>query len=90
MDTGSLYHVSKVRMAWMFVAWVAIAVSPAVASATGFKTTGSMNVARDGQTATLLANGEVLVAGGENNTAGFSPAQRCSTPQQANGHSRAI
>lgn len=80
MDTGSLYHVSKVRMAWMFVAWVAIAVSPAVASATGFKTTGSMNVARDGQTATLLANGEVLVAGGENNTAGFLASSEVFNP----------
>jgi N-acetylneuraminic acid mutarotase len=29
-------------------------------------TTGSLNVARDNRTATLLANGEVLVAGGTN------------------------
>jgi hypothetical protein len=67
-------------MAWMFVAWVAIAASPAVASSAGFKATGSMNVARDGQTATLLANGEVLVAGGENDTTGFLASSEVYNP----------
>ena len=80
MDTSSLYHVSKVQMVWMFVAWVAIAASPVVASSAGFKTTGSMNVARDGQTATLLTNGEVLVAGGLNFTTGFLASSEVFNP----------
>ena len=49
---------------------VAIAAIPAFASGT-FQNTGSLNVARIDHTATLLANGEVLVAGGDNNTTGY-------------------
>ncbi len=45
--------------------------TPALAGSGSFSTTGSMNVARDGQTATLLQNGEVLVVGGYNYTTGF-------------------
>ncbi len=53
---------------------IALAVStaaPTLAGSGNFNTTGSMNVARDGQTATLLSNGEVLVTGGFNFTSGF-------------------
>ncbi len=44
--------------------------TPAIAGNGNFSTTGSMNFARDGQTATLLQNGEVLVTGGFNFTNG--------------------
>ena len=44
---------------------VGITAMPAFASGTCQKT-GSMNVARIGHTATLLSNGDVLVAGGDN------------------------
>src|SRR3974377_1402036 len=50
---------------------VATTVTPALASGT-FQRTGSMNVARYAHTATLLANGEALVAGGDNSIAGGS------------------
>ena len=45
--------------------------SPIVAASGSFSNTGSMNVVRIDHTATLLANGEVLVAGGDNNTTGY-------------------
>ncbi len=52
---------------------VALAATPAMPALAGngnFSTTGSMNFARDGATATLLQNGDVLVVGGWNATNG--------------------
>jgi Galactose oxidase, central domain/Kelch motif len=52
------------------ISLITITVQPALASGT-FQKTGSMNVAREGHTCTLLSNGEALVAGGGNGTAGY-------------------
>jgi N-acetylneuraminic acid mutarotase len=59
------------------------AAAPALAGSGGFNTTGSMNFARDGHTATLLSNGEVLVTGGFNYTNGFLASAELYNP--ANG-----
>ncbi len=53
------------------IASIATTAMPALAGNGSFSTTGSMNVARYGHTATLLQNGEVLVTGGFNYTDGF-------------------
>jgi hypothetical protein len=63
---GSLRLVSLLA-----IALVASAAIPALAGSAGFNNTGSMNVARVDHVAALLANGEVLVAGGFNATSGY-------------------
>ena len=52
---------------------------PALGSSNTWTPTGSMTTARIGHTATLLANGEVLVAGGGNAT-GFLPSAELYNP----------
>jgi hypothetical protein len=49
--------------------------APALAGSGGFSSTGSMNVARVNHTATRLANGEALVAGGSNSAAILASAE---------------
>jgi len=47
-----------------------VGIAPMPALAASFNTMGSMNAARQYHTATLLANGEVLVTGGDNSAGG--------------------
>ena len=66
-------HRSKSVPTFLFTGLLTIGLvaSTAVPAAASFNKTGSMNAARQYHTATLLANGQVLVTGGDN----FTPGQ---------------
>ncbi len=68
----------------LVIGLAASTVTPALAGSGSFSNTGSMNVARDGQTATLLQNGEVLVTGGSNDTSGFLSSAELYNPAKGN------
>lgn len=72
IDTNGFVAIRSLLLISLFgIGFVASTALPAVAGSGSFDTTGSMNVARIDHTATLLANGEVLVAGGTNNSTGY-------------------
>jgi hypothetical protein len=66
-----------------------ISADKAFAASGTFAFTGSLNTARYDHTATLLANGEVLVTGGWALILQFSPAPRYITQLRAGGPSPA-
>lgn len=59
-------------------------VTPATAGSGSFTTTGSMNVPRMDHTATLLADGEVLVTEGTNNSTGYLSSAELYNPSTGN------
>ena len=75
-------HTSFLFMGLFSVALIASAATPA--HATGFNKTGSMNAARENHTATRLANGQVLVTGGDNFTVGSLASAELYNPATGN------
>jgi hypothetical protein len=75
----TIFRVGAIRalvLAGLFViALIASNTVPAFGSSNTWSSTGSMSTARTGHTATLLANGEVLVAGGGNATGSLTSAE---------------
>ncbi len=65
MKTDRSHTLPRIAMVGIFLTCIGIAPIPVLAASSGtFDKTGSMNTARIGHSATLLGNGEVLVAGG--------------------------
>lgn len=76
-------NLHKFLSAGLFAAaLIASAATPALAAS--FNKTGSMNAARENHTATRLANGAVLVTGGDNFTDGFLASAELYNPATGN------
>src|SRR5215469_8620182 len=72
IDTKGFGAIRSLLLISLFaIGFVASTALPAIAGSGSFNTTGSMNVGRIDHTATLLANGDVLVTGGANNSTGY-------------------
>src|SRR6202035_2907920 len=79
MTHGSVGRFGAIRalvlVGLLVVGLVASTSVPALGGSNTWTPTGSMTTARSGHTATLLANGEVLVAGGGNATGSLTSAE---------------